>query len=143
MCPAFVAAGAAEVVIHVEAARDPTGVLGALRTAGVHRGLALNPGTPIETLYPLLEYVDAVLVMSVQPGWGGQSFLPETVERVRRLRGELVRRGLSPRIAVDGGVTLANAAALRHAGADTLVVGSAFFASFDRAAFVASLRSPG
>jgi ribulose-phosphate 3-epimerase len=143
MFPAFVAAGATEVVIHVEASGDLLRVLDALHRAGVARGLALNPGTAIETLFPLLDYVDSVLVMSVEPGWGGQSFLPEAIGRVRRLRDEALRRGLSLRIAVDGGVTLENGAALSHAGADALVVGSAFFASPDRAAFVASLRSVG
>lgn len=136
----FVDAGVTEVVFHVEATRYPFRALQLLEKSGVRRGVAVNPATPVETVFPLLGLVDTVLVMSVEPGFGGQSFLPGTLARVEQLRAAADSSGRAIRIAVDGGVDVTNAGSLRIAGADELAVGTAFFRSGDQAAFVKALR---
>jgi ribulose-phosphate 3-epimerase len=138
--PAFVDAGVTEVLFHVEATRYPFRALQLLEKSGIRRGVAVNPATPVETVFPLLGLVDVVLVMSVEPGFGGQSFLPSTLARVRQLRAAADDAGRDTRIAVDGGVDVANAGSLRAAGADELAVGTAFFRADDQAAFVRALR---
>lgn len=136
----FADAGVVELLFHVEATRYPFRALQLLEKSGVRRGIAVNPATPVETVLPLLEIVDTVLLMSVEPGFGGQSFLPGTLSRVEQVRTAADQSGRSVRIAVDGGVDASNARALRAAGADELDVGTAFFRSDDRAAFVQVLR---
>jgi len=138
---AFVGAGVAELLFHVEATPFPFRALQLLKRYDIGRGVAVSPATQIESVVPLLDSVDTVLLMSVEPGFGGQSFLPGTVTKVRALRLAADRAGTLLHIAVDGGVDASNAAALRAAGADELVAGTAFFRAADPAAFVQLLKS--
>ena len=103
-------------------------------------GLVINPDVPVEDLFPYLEEVDFVLIMSVFAGFGGQKFIPESLDRIATLKAELVRRNLPAQIEVDGGVSPENAAALRKAGADILVAGSSVFKATDPAAAITALR---
>jgi ribulose-phosphate 3-epimerase len=137
---AFAGAGVTELLFHVEATRYPLRALELLKRSGLRRGIAVNPATPVESIVPLTEDIDTVLLMSVEPGFGGQSFLPGTLGRVRALRSAAERSGRSLRIAVDGGVDVSNAPALLEAGADEFVVGTAFFHAADPAAFVRALK---
>ncbi len=135
----FAAAGASSITVHQEACRHLNRTVAAIREAGCRAGVAINPATPIETLSEILADVDMVLVMSVNPGFGGQAFIPAAVGKVRRLRAAIDAAGLDVRIEVDGGVTPANARTLIDAGADALVAGSAVF-SGDAAANVRAFR---
>ena len=138
----FAAAGADSLTVHVEAGPHVHRTVARARALGVRVGVALNPGTPVEAVAPLLDAVDLVLVMSVDPGLGGQRFLPAALGRVRRVR-ELV--GDRPvLVQVDGGISAENAGAVSAAGADILVVGSAVFAGGTPDAYarnVSALRS--
>jgi ribulose-phosphate 3-epimerase len=111
-----------------------------IREAGVKAGVVLNPATSLRALEWVLEAVDFVLVMSVNPGFGGQQFIPSTLEKITRLREMIQARGLSTLIQVDGGVNAGTIAAVAAAGADVLVAGSAIFGSPDYAATIAELR---
>ncbi len=122
---AFAKAGADLITAHVEAGPHIHRTLQTIRHLGKQVGVTLNPGTSIAALEPVIGMVDLVLVMSVNPGFGGQAFIPEAVERVSAIRRMAGERPI--RIEVDGGVTAANASALRAAGADTFVAGSAVF----------------
>jgi ribulose-phosphate 3-epimerase len=102
-----------------------------LRERGVKAGAALNPATPLVSVEEILPELDYVLVMSVNPGFGGQKFLPASLDKVRRLREVLGRRGLAPQVEVDGGVDEGNVKALVEAGADVLVAGTAVFGKDD------------
>jgi len=137
---AFITAGVAELLFHVEATRFPFRALQLLSASGIRKGVAVNPATQAESVFALLGSVDTVLLMSVEPGFGGQSFLPATLAKVRALRLAADRAGTPLRIAIDGGVDASNAAALRDAGADELMVGTAFFRSADAPAFVRLLK---
>lgn len=128
---AFVDAGAAWVSLHVEAMPHLQRAVAHLHRRGVRAGAALNPATPLVALEEILPELDFVLIMSVNPGFGGQSFLPQSLEKVRRLRAEIERRVLTVQIEVDGGVDPTNARALTEAGADILVSGSAVFGAGD------------
>ena len=130
---AFVGTGVTELLFHLEATRYPFRALQLLGGCGIRKGVAINPATEVESVVPLLDSVDTVLLMSVEPGFGGQSFLPGTLAKVQTLRSAADRSGKPLRIAVDGGVDVSNAAALRGAGADELVAGTAFFRSVDPA----------
>jgi len=137
---AFVEAGASGLTVHVEARHDVRAVLARIHTAGVKVGLSLNPPTPLEAVRPFLDQLDLLLVMSVNPGWGGQPFVEGSMEKLaaaRRLRSEAGGRFL---IEVDGGIKPYNAAAAVAAGADVLVAGSAVFGSKDYAATIRALR---
>lgn len=133
---AFAQAGASLISIHIEPAYDHAAELARIRRLGCQNGIVLNPDTPAAAVLPLLDQVDLVLVMTVQPGFGGQSFRRDmlaklsTLDRVRR------ERGFKFRLEVDGGIDLANGAECRAAGADTFVAGTAFFKAPDQAAFV-------
>ena len=122
---AFARAGADLITAHVESGPHIHRTLQTIRALGKQVGVTLNPGTPISAIHPVIGLVDMVLIMSVNPGFGGQSFIPEALDRVRAVRGMAGDRPL--RIQVDGGVTADNAAALVAAGADTFVAGSAVF----------------
>src|SRR5581483_5273623 len=138
--PEFVRAGASSITVHVEACDDARRVLGLVRDAGVGVGLSLNPPTPLERVRPFLDVIDVLLVMSVNPGWGGQPFIPDSMGKLaaaRRLRADSGARFL---IEVDGGIKPGNAAAAHAAGADVLVAGSAIFSSPDYAATIRALR---
>jgi ribulose-phosphate 3-epimerase len=128
---AFVDAGANWVSIHQEAVPHLQRAVAHLRQRGVRPGVVLNPATPIGTLEEVLPELDYVLVMSVNPGFGGQKFLPGSLEKVRRLRAQVVERGLKTLIEVDGGVDAGNARALVQAGAEVLVAGTAVFGEGD------------
>lgn len=131
----FVAAGADIVTVHVEADRHihrVLQVLGRMENAndparGLVRGVALNPGTPVEAVEPLLDEVDLVLLLAVNPGWGGQTFRPATRDRVARVRDLAARAGRDLLVGIDGGVTRANLADVVCLGADLVVAGSAVF----------------
>jgi len=137
----FVRAGANGVTIHVEAASDVPAVLGAIRDAGARPGLALNPPTPLERVLPFLGLIDLLLVMSVNPGWGGQPFVDGSMEKLAGARAARRAAGAHFAIEVDGGIKTHNAAAAVAAGADILVAGSAVFASADYAATIRALRA--
>jgi ribulose-phosphate 3-epimerase len=128
---AFAEAGAAWISVHVEAMPHLQGTLAHLGRLGLRRGVALNPATPLTSLEEILPELDYVLVMSVNPGFGGQAFLPASLDKVRRLRRMLEARGLPTQIEVDGGVDATNARALVEAGAEVLVAGSAVFGQGD------------
>jgi ribulose-phosphate 3-epimerase len=136
---AFVDAGASWISVHVEAAAHLQRTIAHLRARGVRPGVALNPATPIGTLEEILPEVDYVLVMSVNPGFGGQRFLPPALEKVRRLRETIRARGLSVEIEVDGGIGPDNARALVEAGTDILVAGTSVFGSGDTEAAARAL----
>ena len=136
----FAAAGAGSITVHQEACRHLNRTVAAIHEAGCRAGVAINPATPVETLSEILADVDLVLVMSVNPGFGGQAFIPAALGKVRRLREALQTLGRDVRIEVDGGVTPANARALVEAGADVLVAGSAVF-SGDVGANVRAFRA--
>jgi ribulose-phosphate 3-epimerase len=122
---AFAKAGADLITVHVEAGPHVHRSLQAIRALGKRAGVTLNPGTPIEAVEPVLDLVDLILVMSVNPGFGGQSFIPAAVEKVARLRAMAGGRPID--IEVDGGVTPETATAIVRAGANVLVAGSAIF----------------
>jgi len=137
---AFIRAGVDAVTIHVEAEALITPTLAKIARLGARRGLSLNPGTGLEAVLPHLGEVDLVLVMSVQPGFGGQSFDPAVLGKIAGLAARRDREGHDFLISVDGGVNEATAAACREAGADILVSGSWLFGAEDRAAHAALLR---
>jgi ribulose-phosphate 3-epimerase len=128
---AFVDAGASWISLHVEALTHLQRALAHVRARGVRAGVALNPSTPLGVLEEVLPDVDYVLVMSVNPGFSGQTFLPASLDKVRRLRAQVQARGLAVSIEVDGGVDVTNARALCEAGAEVLVAGQAVFGQGD------------
>lgn len=139
----YVDAGADILVFHVEAARHAHRLVQSIHARGAKAGLAINPGTPLEALEPLLEEVDLINVMSVNPGFGGQSFIPLSVERITRLYDWLLRKRLQERvlIQVDGGIDDSNVAKVVRAGASVLVAGSYIYGHKDRKARIQSLRN--
>jgi ribulose-phosphate 3-epimerase len=128
---AFVDAGAASISVHVEALPHLQRALDHLRGRGVRPGVALNPSTPLSTLEEILPEVDFVLLMSVNPGFSFQKFLPATLDKVRRLHRTIAERGLAARIQVDGGVNLRNVRAIVDAGVEIVVAGAAAFGGGD------------
>ena len=140
---AFARAGANLISVHIEPAYDHAATLARIRELGCQCGLVLNPGTPAAAIEPLLGQVDLVLVMTVQPGFGGQSFRRDQLPKLRQIADWRRARGLTFRREVDGGIDLATAAECRAAGADTLVAGTSFFRAPDRAAFLAEFSRLG
>jgi len=136
----FVAAGAKMVSVHVEADAHLHRTLNSIRTAGARAGVVLNPATPIESLAEALPYADYVLVMSVNPGFGGQKFIATSTDKVRRLRRMIDERQLDVRIEIDGGISLKNIAEVVAAGAEIIVAGSAIFGAGDPEAAARALR---
>lgn len=136
----FVTAGAAMVSVHVEADAHLHRTLASIKSAGAQAGVVINPATPIESLSEALPYADYVLVMSVNPGFGGQKFIPTSIDKVRRLRRMIDERSLDTRIEIDGGIDLENIGAVVAAGAEIIVAGSAIFGAADPAAAVQGLR---
>ena len=128
---AFVDAGASWISLHVEALTHLQRALAHLKSRGVRAGVALNPATPLAALDEVLPELDYVLVMSVNPGFSGQSFLPASLDKVRRLRAQIQARGLAASIEVDGGVDVTNVRTLCEAGAEVLVAGQAVFGQGD------------
>ena len=137
----FIEAGADYVTIHPEATEHVHRSLSLIREGGAKAGLSLNPGTSVTVLDPLLDLVDLVLVMSVNPGFGGQAFIPGSLEAVRAVRARLDGLGREVRLEIDGGIKVDNIGAAREAGADTFVAGSAIFGSDDYAATIAAMRT--
>lgn len=133
----FCDAGADYLTVHVEAdiPENIHKTLDAIRERGVKAGLSLKPGTPVEVLEPYLSKCDLLLVMTVEPGFGGQKFMADMMPKVRYLRRRVMELGLDCKVEVDGGVDLNTAAACKENGADVLVAGSAFFKAADKAAF--------
>lgn len=134
----FAALGVWGVTFHVEVVDDPVEAAGRLRDMGVHPGITLNPATPVESLIPALPHVDLVLVMSVVPGFGGQSFMPEVLPKVRALR-EV--HGFEGDIEMDGGIGPSTVADCARAGANVFVAGSAIYRADDPAAALAEIRA--
>jgi ribulose-phosphate 3-epimerase len=132
---------AGNITIHVESDCDVSATLRAIRAAGCGCGITLKPGTEFSRLEPFLGDVDLVLVMTVEPGFGGQAFIPEMMEKVKAARAVRNARGLGYRIEVDGGIGAATGAASVAAGADTLVAGTSVFGAPDMAAAIRGLRS--
>jgi len=137
---AYVDAGADMLTFHVEATRHPHRVLQALGTA-VKRGIALNPGTPVTAVEPLLDDVELVLVLAVNPGWGGQHFSPGTERRLAAVRELIEHSGRAVMLGVDGGVTRENVGSIASMGVDVIVAGSAVFDGGDAAANLRQLRA--
>lgn len=136
-------AGADLVTVHVEASTHLHRTVRHLKDRGVRAGAALNPATPVSALEEILPELDLVLVMSVNPGFGGQSFIPSTLGKLHRLRALCARVDAHPLIEVDGGVSVANAEDVAAAGADVLVAGSAVFGADDPASAVDAIRKAG
>ena len=127
----FVEAGADLVTFHYEATSDPAACAALVRRAGAKVGVSIKPATPVEVLRELLPAVDLVLVMSVEPGFGGQSFIPGSLDKVRALRRLSDELGVRPIVEIDGGISAANAAEVFAAGVDAVVAGSAVFKAPD------------
>ena len=135
----FAKAGANILTVHIEASTHLHRSLQQIKAAGMKAGVALNPHTPISTLLDVLEDVDLVCLMSVNPGFGGQKFIPNTINKIKALKTEIEKRGLNTLIEIDGGVTLENAQTLFHAGADVLVAGNTVFSAENPSATISQL----
>ena len=136
----FAKAGADIITFHVEAAKHPHRVLQAIKAAGCRGGICLNPGTPLVMIEELVPDLDMVVIMSVNPGYGGQKFIPGALDKIARLKKMLVDKGGHAEIEVDGGVTVDNCQALVQAGADVLVAGSAVYRAQDIPAAIKALH---
>ena len=136
----FAKVGAEMISFHLNATENPSAVLAQIHSYGVKAGLVINPDLPVEILFPYLKDTDFILLMSVFAGFGGQKFIESTYERVRVLKVEIDRQGLSVPIQVDGGVSADNAKALVEAGAEILVAGSAVFKAEDPAAVIKAMK---
>jgi len=137
----FATAGATSITFHPEASRHVDRSLQLIKDHGCAAGLVLNPATPLEPLHYVMERLDLLLLMSVNPGFGGQKFIPYVLDKVAAARKLIDARGLTARLEVDGGVNLENIRALAEAGADTFVAGSAIFNAPDYALAIAAMRA--
>lgn len=138
---AFAKAGASRISIHTEPDYDHRGTLALIRKLGCKCGIVINPGTPASAVEPFVGQVDLVLVMTVQPGFGGQPFRADMLPKLVQIDGWRRERNLDFRLEVDGGIDLETAAQCRAAGADTFVVGTSFFHADDKAAFAAAIAA--
>lgn len=136
----FASAGADWISVQVETCPHLNRTVQLIRDCGAKAGVVLNPATPLEPLEWILDAVDYVLIMSVNPGFGGQAFIPNSLEKIRRLRRMIDDRGLAARIEIDGGVNAATIDEIARAGADVFVAGSAIFGSKDYAQTIAKLK---
>jgi ribulose-phosphate 3-epimerase len=125
----FKEAGAEFLTVHYETCKDLQHTVKEIRSKGMKAGVSINPETPVSVLNDIIPYVDLLLVMSVHPGFGGQKFIPETLQKVQDLKKMLQQRGVHPLIEVDGGIGLQNAAEIFKAGADAIVAGASIFSS--------------
>ena len=139
--PDFAAAGATDISFHPEASRHVHRTVQLIKGEGCRAGLVLNPATPLDVLDYVLDDLDMVLLMSVNPGFGGQSFIPATLEKLRRVRERIDATGKPIRLEIDGGVKPDNIAAIAAAGADTFVAGSAIFGHADYARIIGQMRA--
>jgi ribulose-phosphate 3-epimerase len=138
--PDFAKAGATWITFHPEASEHVDRTIGLIREHGCRPGLVLNPATPVNWLDHVLEKIDMVLLMSVNPGFGGQSFIPSALPKITKVREMIDRSGREIRLEVDGGVKVDNIGAVAAAGADTFVAGSAIFGAKDYRATIAAMR---
>jgi ribulose-phosphate 3-epimerase len=138
--PDFAKAGATYITFHPEASEHVDRTIGLIRECGCKPGLVFNPATPLNWLEHVLDKIDMVLLMSVNPGFGGQSFIPSALPKIAQVRQLIDRAGLPIRLEVDGGIKVDNIAAVAAAGADTFVAGSAIFGSKDYRATIAAMR---
>lgn len=136
---AFRDAGADSLTIHLEVCPDPRPILAQIRGLGLECGLTINPATPVEGLFPFLAHADLILIMSVQPGFGGQRFMPASLGKVRALRARLDQDHLKVPIQIDGGINPQNAPDCRQAGVGIIVAGSAVFGAADATAAIRGL----
>ncbi len=139
--PGYAEIGAASVTFHLEAAADPVALARRLRAIGSRAGVAVKPATPVEGLFDVLDEFDQILVMTVEPGFGGQSFLADQMPKLALLRDEARRRGAQVWLQVDGGIGEATIGQAAEAGADTFVAGSAVFGAADPEQAIARLRA--
>jgi ribulose-phosphate 3-epimerase len=139
--PDFAAAGADIIVVHAEASVHLHRSIQLIKSLGKKAGVSLNPATPLNVLEYVLADLDLVLLMTVNPGFGGQSFIEECLPKIQSLRAMLDKRGLEAELEVDGGVKVDNIARIAHAGADVFVAGSAVFGSSDYAATIKALKA--
>jgi len=137
---AFAKAGTDRIIIHAEVCQHLHRSLSSIRGLGIQNGVAINPGTPVETIFDVLEVCDLALVMTVNPGWGGQSFIPNSIHKIEKLKKEIERQRHSVLIEVDGGVNAETASRCVAAGADVLVAGSAVFGQKDLKSAISNLR---
>ena len=136
----FIEAGADILTFHVEATEKPGELLDEIRTHGAKAAISVKPATPVESIFPLLDKCDMVLIMTVEPGYGGQKFMPDMLPKIQALRQEIIARGLDVDIQVDGGITADNASDVITAGANVIVAGSSVFKAADRTEAVNALR---
>ena len=136
----FKNAGADHLTVHIEACPHLHRNIEQIRSAGMKPGVAINPHTPVADLHDVLHEIDLVCMMSVNPGFGGQKFIPHTLEKIKQLRKMIDERGLKTLIEIDGGVTIENAASIVAAGADVLVAGNTVFKSADPLATIRQLK---
>ena len=141
LLPAFAVAGADLINIHLECAEDIPATLAEIRALGKKVGITLKPNTPAEAVYPYLPLVDMVLVMTVEPGFGGQSFMADMMPKVTAIKEEIVRQGVAVEIQVDGGINATTAVTAVQAGADIAVMGSALFNAADPRQLVAEVQA--
>jgi ribulose-phosphate 3-epimerase len=139
--PDFAKAGASLISFHPEASAHVHRTIQLIKAQGCQAGLVLNPGTPLEVLDYVLDELDLVLLMSVNPGFGGQSFIPSALDKLRRVRERIDRSGRAIRLEIDGGVKPDNIGEIAAAGADTFVAGSAIFGQSDYAQVIARMRA--
>lgn len=123
----FVRCGADGITFHLEAAQDPQSIIDKIHQCGAKVGISIKPGTALEEVFPYLEQIEMVLIMSVEPGFGGQAFIPSAYERIRQMREYIDAHGLNVKIEVDGGVGKKNVREVLNAGADVFVAGSGVF----------------
>ena len=136
----FAKAGASMLSFHLNAATEPSALVKRIRELGMTPGIAINPDIPVESLFPYIKDCGFVLIMSVFAGFGGQKFIPQTLDRLAAVKAEIRRTGADCLVEVDGGISPDNASAVVNAGADILVAGSSAFRAADPAAAIASMR---
>lgn len=138
--PDFVKAGADLITFHIESDSDTEKTIDLIRSLGCKAALSVKPGTPVDVVFPYLEKLSMVLVMTVEPGFGGQSFMADMMPKIEKLKAEIDKRNLKVDIQVDGGISEKNAETVGKAGANVLVAGSAIFGSQDPKATIANLK---
>lgn len=136
----FANAGADIITVHIEACRDIEATIDKIHECGKKAGVSVKPHTPVDRLYPLLDKIDMALVMTVEPGFGGQGLIKETLPKVKALKNEIIRRGVNVPIEVDGGIKADNIATVAEYGADIFVAGSSVFGQPNRAKAMSDLR---
>ncbi len=137
----FVKAGADIITVHYEACENPMSVVHLIHSYEMKAGIAISPNTPVEHLFPLVEHIDMALIMTVEPGFGGQSLIPETVDKVATLYKYCAERGIKLDIEVDGGINANNVSVLTSAGANVIVAGSAIFKAKKPRAIITAMKN--